>query len=145
MSLYNLVHGENSAAGLLLAILGTDRTKVPRYRDCWYADGQIAIHTRTGGGNRDDYEAENDALTLLPGYAYDEDDDFDCTYATFYYSVPPVVQEAIKGLETPDGSPGERWQGFFEKLKSGGDDEQVKRVLDATRPLLEKIAEFAKT
>lgn len=57
----------------------------------------VAVSTRQGGGNRecwcDDYDnheeyclsKNNDELTSHPNYLSDEDDDFDSTYATFYY------------------------------------------------------------
>jgi hypothetical protein len=52
-----------------------------------------------------------------PLYAYDEDDDFDCTYANYYFKHPAeykdVLQEMAKGTITPS----EKWQILFEKLK----------------------------
>jgi hypothetical protein len=60
-------------------------------------DYVVAIYTRQGGGNRecwcDDYDnhedyclsANNEELTNHPNYLSDSDDDFDSTYATFYF------------------------------------------------------------
>lgn len=60
-------------------------------------DYVVQVSTRQGGGNRecwcDDYDnhddyclsQNNDELTSHPNYLSDEDDDFDSTYADFYY------------------------------------------------------------
>lgn len=95
MSLYNLVHGVNAAAGTLLHSLGIGPGVVPRFRDCYLTpEKQIVILTRTGGGNREYYTAENQKLRELPGYVSDKDDDFDSTFALFTYNPP----EHAKGL-----------------------------------------------
>jgi hypothetical protein len=94
MSLYNMLFGTNPFSGVLLQMLGVTRDDVPRFRDCFLnEDGtEIIIHTRTGGGNRDDYQASNDELTEIAGYKFDADDDFDSTYADFHYEVPEAAR-----------------------------------------------------
>lgn len=94
------------------------------------ADGtEIVIQTRTGGGNRecfcDDESPEmkswmgwdgltknaeghfptcypwmNEQMTKHPLYIRDEDDDFDATYAYFYFRVPESQLEKTKLLAT---------------------------------------------
>ena len=139
MSLYNMLFGVNSAAPLLLAMLGIDKNAVPRFRDCFLADGKIVIHTRTGGGNREAYEAENDALTTLPGYVSDSDDDFDCTYANFIFEVPVKFAHLLGKI--PEGvDPAKRWQETFEKLRTASpDDPQVKKITEVMAPVLDQI------
>lgn len=160
MSLYNLLFGVNAAAPVLLAMLGIDAHSVPRFRDCYLSDGKIAIHTRTGGGNRDYYEhldrcrqnfperfdgkddpsgPWNSDLRKLPGFEYDEDDDFDSTYATFYYAVPEKFKHLVDKL--PEGvDPAKRWQDTFEKLKSATpDDPQVKKLTEVMKPLIDAL------
>ena len=89
MSMYNLMYGHNTDAPSLLARLELQRSNIPRYRNCWLtADNEIAVYTRAGGDNRSDYEAEIAALQQHPQYLRDADDDFDETYATFYFEVP---------------------------------------------------------
>lgn len=164
MSLYNLVHGHNQMAPILLAMLGINPGDVPRYRDCWWdAEKQrIAVHTRTGGGNRDMYECEerardnypeyfagenppagpwNEDLRALPTFIDDEDDDFDSTYATFYFGVPEKMQWVIPHLTAQDKPPGERWQQFMDKMRdpASAEDPQVKRALGAMEPLFQQI------
>lgn len=169
MSLYNLIHGHNPMAPLLLAVLGLKSGDVPRYRDCWW-DGEhqrIAIHTRTGGGNRPFYDSEercrdnypeyfpedkpadhpsgpwNRDLRALPTFVYDEDDDYDSTYATFYFTVPEPMQWVIPHLTAQDKTPGERWQQFMDKMRdpASAEDPQVKRALGAMEPLFQQITE----
>ena len=52
MSMYGLVFGTNPQADAILATLGLRRADCGRFRDCFVADGRIAVYTRNGGGNR---------------------------------------------------------------------------------------------
>jgi hypothetical protein len=160
MSLYNALFGVNQAAPVLLAMLGIDSGAVPRFRDCFLSEGRIAIHTRTGGGNREMYENEesarsnypeyftgkddpsgpwNDDLRKLSGFLHDEDDDFDSTYATFYFDVPEKFKHLIEKL--PEGvDPAKRWQDALESLRTASpDDPQVKKLAEVFAPLFEGI------
>lgn len=156
MSLYNMLFGVNAAAPVLLAMLGTEANAVPRFRDCYLTEEKkIAIYTRTGGGNRpyyesaESYKAEtgdepegrcwNEDLRLLPGFIRDEDDDFDCTYATFYFDVPEKFKHLIEKL--PEGvDPAKRWQETLENLKTATPDDPVVKKLDqALRPMFEAM------
>jgi hypothetical protein len=144
MGLYNVLFGRNPSAPVLLAMLGTSMDRVPRFRDCFIVDDTICIHTRTGGGNRDDYQEGNDYLTTLPGYLRDADDDFDSTYADFYFAVPEKFKEALESLRSEPGAernPAQMWQELFAKL-DGGDknDPQVKQALEACAPIMEQVA-----
>jgi hypothetical protein len=69
---------------------GWDPTDFPRYRDATIktTHPEVVILTRTGGGNREYYEDENDALTCLTGYKDDQDSSFDSTYAEWKYEIP---------------------------------------------------------
>lgn len=156
MSLYNLVHGRNPLSSLVLASLGNP--DVPRYRDAWLDDGCLAIYTRTGGGNRDmyeiggDYQVEynpdgpfNDDLRAIPGFIRDEDDDFDSTYATFYFNIPDEWGPLFKTLGEIGAQkvekPGEAWGRVIADLKSGAKTEQTLRAVDALAPVFSAIAE----
>ena len=153
MSLYNLIHGVNPLAGALLAALGLKPDAVPRFRDCFWTGEHIAIYTRTGGGNREYYDEPNDdnkegpwnsTIRAIPGFSHDEDDDFDSTYATFYITPSPQLKTALSAIQATDATPEQRWQAFFDKLQGGIEDEQVRRVTEAVKPLFEKIAAVAK-
>lgn len=155
MSLYNLVHGVNPMAGLLLTALGLETKQIPRFRDCYWTGEFIAVYTRTGGGNREYYDSPldnadnttgpyNSDLRAVSGFSHDEDDDFDCTYATFYFRPSPVFTEALKAVPAADATPEQKWESFLERLKSGTSDPQVDRVMTAVAPMMDAIAKAVK-
>ena len=138
MSLYNMVHGINPATGILLMMLDLDEKDVPRLRDTWVTeDGEIAIHTRTGGGNREGYAEENGSLQRHPNYLRDFDDDFDCTYATFVFSCPESSKDMLTLLRDEDRmkAPRDRWVQAIDDLKAGkrGD------ILEKMTPTMDAI------
>lgn len=98
MSLYNLLFGMNSHTPILLAVLGLKENDVERLRDVFIGkDGTtIEVYTRTGGGNRDDYP--QDAMRHLPTWITSVDDDFDCTYCTDTFCIPPEFVQDVAGL-----------------------------------------------
>ncbi len=103
--LYNVLFGWNPACVLLAPRLTHENPQqfFPRFRDCYLSEDKehIEIYTRVGGGNRDEYAGEMAAMQSMPTYVSDEDDDFDCTYATFTFAVP------------------EEWGEDFERIKDG--------------------------
>jgi len=125
MSLYNMLFGVNSAAPVLLATLGLTAGDVPCFRDCYIDGDNIVIHTRTGGGNREDYEVENEELQSNPFYVRDEDDDFDCTYANFYYRFPEEYADELKAMAANADSikPSEKWEALLESLRTTGNSQ----------------------
>lgn len=98
MSLYNMLNGVNPNAPALLHALNLNPADIQRLRDVSFGkDGEeIVIHVfcRTGGGNREDYP--NETLTKHPAYIRDEDDDFDCTYAHYYFKLPEEVKKEVE-------------------------------------------------
>lgn len=140
MSLYNLIHGVNPMAGVLMSALGLNPTQVPRFRDCYWNGKHIVVYTRTGGGNRDDYESEIDRLRAVAGFERDEDDDFDCTYASFYFTPAPDLSEAFSRLSAEDATPEQKWTRFFDDLKRPDATPQVARVLEHMKPIMDAIA-----
>lgn len=158
MSLYSALFGVNPFAGMLLGFLGIGPGDVPRFRDCYVnEEGCIVIHTRTGGGNRpyydcpESYKAEtgddgegpwNRDLREIPGFLYDRDDDFDCTYADFIYRPSDDVASLVKQLSEigAAGNPGERWQELFKEMEAGRDSPRVARALEAGKPVIEAIS-----
>jgi hypothetical protein len=145
MSLYNMLFGVNQAAPVLLAALGLSVSDVPRFRDAYVAGDRIVIHTRTGGGNRDYYEnAEtcranypeyfkgendpsgpwNDDLRANPHYDQDADDDFDSTYADFFFRFPDEYAADLQAYAAanPAITPSEKWQALLAALEAKPDD-----------------------
>ena len=143
MSLYNMLFGVNPFSDVLLQMLGLTKADVPRYRDCFLnKDGtEIIIHTRTGGGNRDDYAGSNETLTQVPGYKYDEDDDFDCTYADFHYEVPDAFKAQVALLKDLGAvtSPAEQWQRMLDGLRSGETTPETQRALAVGEQIMARI------
>ena len=109
MSFYNMVHGSNPTGGAILAALGLKKSDVGRFRDCFVSEGKIAVYTRNGGGNRAEYEDVFGNLRKHPHYLTDEDDDFDSTYATIYFSFPIEFEDELKSLESGKFDPSQRW------------------------------------
>ena len=101
MSLYNMVMGNHPLAGELLGILGYDQEtvhQIPRFRDVYLYPGEIRLLTRTGGGNRPDYEDANTLLTMRPNFLRDWDDQYDSTFAWWAYSFPEDWTEQLNML-----------------------------------------------
>jgi len=101
MTFYNMLFGVNGQADLLLAVVGLRKVDVERFLDVHAEDGgaTIAVYTRTGGGNRPDYPQA--LLYKSPYFRSTEDDDFDTTYATFYFATPKQFVADVDGLSNP--------------------------------------------
>ena len=121
MNMYAMLFGQNEAAEAILATLGLTQASedVGRFRDCFVADGEIAVYTRNGGGNREAYEKVFEKLREHPCYLRDEDDDFDATYATIYFSFPEEWRELLEPLDAGEPfDPSKRWAEAIETLKA---------------------------
>lgn len=144
MSMYHLVFGDTSPKLGIAKLLGVDPDMIPRYRDLWIEVTEpvsetelvLAIYTRTGGGNREEYEGENDALAALPHYLGDDDDEFDSTYATFRFLVtreridqtwlePSAVADVeevwavLRERALPPQDPSEKWRQAINAITNG--------------------------
>lgn len=84
--LYNVMYGFNPACIFLMPMLGRTKQEYPRFRDCHYEDGLIAIVTRVGGNNRNQGYGE-DKLYEDPNFVRTYDD-CDNTYGTYLFRVP---------------------------------------------------------
>lgn len=168
MSLYNMLFGVNPLSGIVLESLGLTPNDVPRFRDAYYdADlNRLVIYTRTGGGNRDYYDSEqsrraeygsyddvdpdtyagpyNDDLRDIVGFMFDEDDDFDCTYAYFYFAVPVAFEPIFDTLRDlgagKDLNPTERFQKMITDLQNGNVNEDTERALKVGQAIFDQIS-----
>ena len=86
MTMYNMLFGKNADTKSILATIGLKEGYIERFRDCWIDGNEICILTRTGGWTREDFP--NVILTSNSYYMYDEDDDFDRTYAIYHFRIP---------------------------------------------------------
>lgn len=120
MSMYNMLFGMNPDSGKLLEVLGKTQGDFGRFRNVYMEDGYIVVHTRNGGGNREDYEDVFDEMSEHPWYSHDADDDFDCTYANIYFKVPEGKEEtmmALRGLEAGK-NPSKQWGELFATMEA---------------------------
>ena len=119
MSLYNMVFGMNPDSDKLLGLLGKTTGDFGRFRNVFMEDGYIVVHTRCGGGNREDYEDVFDEMSTHPWYSHNADDDFDCTYANIYFKVPDNQKDFLAIQNFNEGkNPNEQWKELFEMFDS---------------------------
>ena len=78
-----MLHGINPAASVLLPAIGASEGAFARFRDIFTSrDGsKIYVLTQTGGGNREHFGSNWQALRLMQQYESDQDDAFNPTYA----------------------------------------------------------------
>jgi len=107
----------NPDSDKLLEILGKTREDFGRFRNVYMEDGCIVVHTRNGGGNREDYEDVFDEMSEHPWYSHDADDDFDCTYANIYFKLPEdeKLLTILRGLDE-GANPSKQWSELFSVL-----------------------------
>lgn len=115
--LYNVLFGMNKEADVLLHLLGKDRGSFGRFRDAYLSDNCIVVYTRCGGGNRDDYEDVFNEMRDHPLYKYDEDDDYDSTYASFYFDFPEEYADDLKTQSKEILSPSDKWKMLIAALE----------------------------
>lgn len=107
MSLYNMIFGRNPDSDKLLKLLDAEAGDFGRFRDV-YVDGEyIVVHTRCGGGNREDYFPE--WVEDHPWYSHDEDCDFDYTYADIYFKIPDDKLKTYVALLEQGRNPDQVW------------------------------------
>ncbi len=129
MSLYNMLNGIHPSAEIVISLLNTFSNDENfslanvRFRDAYLKNGQMIMLTRTGGGNREKYCNENNVITNHPLYIKNHDDDYDSTYALWYFKYPDTmpneVREELDSLEKefPYTSLKEKSEDVIGKLK----------------------------
>ena len=119
MSMYNMLFGMNPDSDKLLGLLGKSKADFGRFRNVYMEDGYIVVHTRNGGGNREDYEDVFDEMSEHPWYSHDEDDSFDCTYANIYFKVPEHHKDFVAIMQLNEGSnPKTQWAELFAMMEA---------------------------
>ena len=138
MSLYEIAVADGNQrerGAVLLGMLGGPA--VARFRDAWVEkDGGgpvIAVYTRQGGGHRECCcagpgrqhvpeqccAACNEALAAHPLYLRDADDDFDATYATFYFRGPEEWREVLAEAAVEPVNMSDRWKEAIARVGRG--------------------------
>jgi len=117
MSLYNLIAGYNPSTAQILNLLGLTTGQFGRYRDVYIQDGYIVVHTRCGGGNREDYEEMFNEVSEHAWYSHNEDCDFDSTYADIYFKIPNDETKSAAGLLDAGEPPAVKWNDILSAIK----------------------------
>lgn len=142
MSLYNLLFGVNQDADELLKILGLTESDFGRFRDAYLDEKgtSIIVYTRCGGGNRDYYEEVFSRMEKHPEYVTDYDDDYDCTYAYFVFSVPKefIKQTKLMSDKNKPKSVHEKFQEAIDDMDKKGKDSKYAKKME---PTISKIKE----
>lgn len=122
--LYNVIFGENPNGEALVTLIDSVQSVVVgRYRDAWVEhEGDsllIRVHTRNGGGNRADYD--DPSMQAHPWYVRDEDDDYDSTYADYWFrpdlsALDPEIASALVGMAQAPVDMTERWNAAIEAI-----------------------------
>jgi hypothetical protein len=94
-----LFPGGRDRAAMTLVLLGgfTNLGDAGRVRDGWIERDPLLRYlarlvTRNGGGNREEYAEHIQCLRQHPLYVRDADHEFDNTYASFWFRLPPTDQ-----------------------------------------------------
>ena len=145
MSLYSLWSGGlNPFAGILLGSLGFKQPldEIDRFRDCYVdADDNIVVFTRTGGQNRDQYQAGNQHLAERADFLRTEDWSEDGTYAKFVYQPPEEVRELTRQLGEAGArsDPTQKFRAFLADMDSEAPKPSTRAALERARPLIEQM------
>lgn len=118
MSFYNMINGYNPSTVQILSLLGKTTADFGRYRDVYIEDNYIVVHTRCGGGNRDDYEGVFENAAEHPWYSHDTDCDFDSTYADIYFKIPDDHTRSFAVLLDAGIDPKKKWDALLKAINS---------------------------
>lgn len=124
--LYNMALGDGrevQRGAAVLRMLGLTFEDTGRFRDAWVEKGEngpvIAIYTRNGGGNRNDYEEVIAAMQAHENYLRDADDEFDSTYATFYFTVPDEWCDSLAQVAIEPVDMSAKWRSAIDAMGGG--------------------------
>lgn len=112
MSLYNMVFRQGLAAPWILQALRCPPRSFGRYRDAFLREEEehglvMVIHTRCGGGNREEYEEVFEDAREHDLYLYDRDCEYDSTYADIVFKAPDgfldqILKEGVEAMMDSD-------------------------------------------
>lgn len=124
--MYRLLHGDSGWPMEMMYAWGLKPDMVGRYRDHWLeqvpddADTLIlALYTRNGGGNREEYADQLRRMHELVTFVSDEDDTFDPTYCTLRFRLTRTqfiawTEDAESEAEVETGQDKDAiWDEFF--------------------------------
>lgn len=85
-----------------LTMAGLELDEIPRFRDCYPTKNgkAVIVYTRTGGPNREEYEAELENLYNKDNFINDYDDEFDCTYMSLEFTPQEKYKAMLESIAT---------------------------------------------
>jgi hypothetical protein len=78
-------------------------------------------------------------LPKHPNYIRDEDDNFDYTYATIYFSFPEQYREWLELCESGKWDPDQKWLDYFRRLEQEGATEAEKEASKSIADAIERL------
>lgn len=99
MSLYSHVVGTNKYAHLVMVVLDLKPSDLGRFRDAFFSPDAIVVRTRTGGGNREEYEASINTLKAHKLFLSEADCEYDDTFMDFKFGYPDHVLAGLREME----------------------------------------------
>lgn len=131
--MYATLFGGNPQAKVILKMLSLTPTDIGRFRDAFVSEGKILIYARLGGGNRDEYKEVIAKLQEHPCYLSDKDDNFDSTYASFYFSFPDKYKEILGAMEEGPIDTDKRWKDKLEEISNKSPQELKDKYPEITQ------------
>lgn len=112
-----------------------------RFRDIYLNEDctRIVLYTRNGGGNRESYPHIFSILSSHPNFIFDHDDDFDCTYAYYEFSVPEEYKELISGLKGEGSNPTQKFAAMMDALQNGEHTPETARAMQVGKKIFGEI------
>jgi len=92
VTMFDLAIGTSGYPPMILGMAGLTPDMIGRYRDHWLERSEagvliMALYTRNGGGNREEYAEHLRQMHDLDSFVSDADDEFDSTYCTLRFRV----------------------------------------------------------
>jgi len=132
---------ETNIVQAALQILGLTRESFGRFRNVFITEGMIAVYTRCGGGNRESYGEMFNRMREHPLYLRDRDDDFDCTYATIFFSIPEKYEKMLALFDMGEFDPNKMWTDKLEKIEKGELTEEEKVNMEQLMKTISEVVE----
>lgn len=146
--LYNMLFGRNPVSSYLLAFLGITQETAEQYplgriRDVYTNDAADRIFIFTRNSDYEEYSHVDEALAKHPNFVRKFLDDFDRTYATYEFTVPPEYQEAINTIaENSDNTPPmEKFQKLMADFDAGKENAMTQHAKKVGEQIFKPILE----
>ena len=144
MSLYNMLHGLEPTAAVVLAVLNLRPEDIVRFRDAYftyrdatYTDPVMVIMARTGSTSWTEAGDRNQHLRQLSDFISSEDDAFDTSFALYRFEMPEMLKATAMAYLRDNGRP----LSIKQKLDQAMGADPTTRQKQGTEQLFQQIAE----